>query len=172
MPKLTTNLDDFAYAEFSLRAKQATIYEAALLRELVLTYLLTDRQFAHLAPDSRNADTKHMSVRLPMFQANEVTARGKARGMSASRWMASLIQSHLMIDPVMDDSQVEVLRASNRELRAVGINLNQIAHALNIKFDETDRIKLAVIDELITSIKRTQAEIRMLVRHSQNDWGA
>lgn len=172
MPKITTILDDFAYAEFSLRAKQATVYKAGLLREIVLAYLLQPRQFPHLAPNSRNAETKHMSVRLPMFQADDVIDRATSKGMSASRWMACLIQSHLMRDPVMGAGEIEALRASNRELRAIGINLNQIAHALNIKFEETDRIKLEVIDELITSLKENQAAIRDLVRHSQNDWSA
>lgn len=78
MPKITTVLDDYVYGESSLRAKQAT-YDAALLREIDLAHLLQPRQFLKVVPNSRNAETKHMSVRLSMFQAIVVTGRATSK---------------------------------------------------------------------------------------------
>ena len=171
MAKLTTTVDQYVEAEFALRARQSNLNGPALLREIVLHALCKPRDFPHVEPDSAQARSEHLNVRLPLFLADGVRERAASRGMSASRWMASLIQSHLMQDPVMGGDAIEVLRASNRELRAIGMLLNQMVHALNIQCEETDRINPDMIDEVITGIKENQAAIRALVRHSQNEWG-
>lgn len=170
MPKLLTTVDPWAYTEFLLRANQASIGKTDLLRELIYAHLATPRQYPNLAPDSRNAGTVHKSVRPPAFLDKAICERAAAKGMSFSRWMVALAQSNLMRAPVLDDKEIEALRASNYELRMIGINLNQIAHALNIKFEETDRIKLEVIEALIEKIKEHQQMVRQLISHSQNQW--
>ena len=171
MAKLTTTVDQYAEAEFALRARQSNVNGPALLREIVLQALCQPRPFPHIEPDSARVRPEHLDVRLPLFLADGVRERAVSRGMSASRWMASLIQSHLMQDPVMAGDAIEVLRASNCELRTVGTLLNQIAHALNSHCEETDRLKPGMIDEVMASIKENQAAIRALVRQSQNEWG-
>jgi hypothetical protein len=62
-----------------------------------------------------------------MFIADAVRDRVARKGMSASRWKAYLVQSHLMREPVLSEKEIEALRMSNLELRAIGRNLNQIA---------------------------------------------
>lgn len=172
MPKLSTTVDQWAYAEFLLRAQQASVYKTDFLREVILAHLATPRQFPGVVPSSRSAGTVHKSVRLPAFLEAAVCARAAASGMSFSRWMAALAQSNLMRAPVLGAQEIAALRASNYELRMIGINLNQIAHALNIKFEETDRLKLEVIEALLQKFKEHQNMVRELIRYSQQQWGA
>lgn len=171
MPRLDTTVDQWVEAEFALRAKQELVGKRALLREVIHQYLLKPRKYPAVLPDANNCDSEHLSVRLPMFLANVVRERAAYWGMSASRWKASLIQAHLMREPVLSDTQIQALRESNLELRAIGRNLNQIARALNARPDETDRVKLEVIEALVEVINSHVETAVQLIRHSQNDWG-
>jgi hypothetical protein len=171
MPRLDTTVDDALEAEFRLRAWQANLSKRDLLREIVYAHLLEPRQYPDLIPDSRSANTEHLSVRLFTFLADAVRERGAHKGMTASRWMAALIQSHLTREPVLDDKKIEILRASNNELRMIGRNLNQIARAMNTRPEETDQIKLEVIEALAQVFGEHQAKVTGLIQHSQKDWG-
>jgi hypothetical protein len=171
VPRLATTIEPWVETEFLIRAQQAIVNKHALLREVVYAYLATPREYPAILADSNNCQSEHLSVRLPMFLADAVRQRAIDKGMSASRWKACLIQSHLMREPVLGDGEIEILRASNNELRMIGRNLNQIARALNTRFEETDRIKLEVLAALIEKIDAHQALVCKLIRHSQNDWG-
>jgi len=103
---------------------------------------------------------------------NEIDLRAKAKGMKFSRWVAALVQSNLMRDAVLSTDEIQLLNASNRELAAIGRNLNQIAKALNERFHETDRIKLEHLNELNKAIEQHDKTIRRLIRASQQSWEA
>ena len=83
-----------------------------------------------------------------------------------------MVQSNLTAQPVMTSDELAVLRASNRELAAIGRNINQIAHALNADFHETERVKLEKLAELRQVITGNGAAVRALVRASQSAWEA
>lgn len=51
--------------------------------------------------------------------------------MKSAQWLAALVQSNLMTTPVLTDKEIEVVSWANRELAAVGRNLNQIARSMN-----------------------------------------
>ena len=70
----------------------------------------------------------------------------------------------------MGDTELQELRASNRELAAIGRNLNQIAKALNEAFHETERVRLDRLTELGRAIEGNRVAIQSLVRASQNTW--
>lgn len=171
MPRLDTTVDQWVEAEFVRRAKQEVVGKRALLREIIHQYLLKPRKYPAVVPDASNCESEHLSVRLPMFLADVVRERAAYWGMSASRWKASLIQAHLMREPVLSEAQIQALRDSNLELRAIGRNLNQIARALNARPEETERVKLEVIEALADIINSHVATAVQLIRHSQNDWG-
>jgi hypothetical protein len=101
----------------------------------------------------------------------EVKDRAKMKGMASSRWISSLVQSNLMRQPVLVEEQVLMLEASNRELAALGRNLNQIAKALNVAFHETDKLKLEHLSSLKEAINTNRETIKELVRASRGVWG-
>ena len=171
MPRLATTIDTWAEAEFLLRSKLAVVNKHALLREVVHAYLASPRDYPAVLAERDNFQSEHLSVRLPTFLANAVRERATHKGMSASRWKARLIQSHLMREPVLSDGQIDALRDSNLELRAIGRNLNQIARALNARPEETDRLKLEAVNALADVIKTHVETAVRLIHHSQNDWG-
>ena len=91
--------------------------------------------------------------------------------MAPSRWISSLVQTALMKEPVLMEAELLALEESNRELAALGRNLNQIARALNTAFHETERVRLDLLGELKGAIDDNRKRILALVRASRGAWG-
>jgi hypothetical protein len=91
-------------------------------------------------------------------------------GFAPSRWIAALVQSNLTRQPVLTDAELQAVLESNRELAALGRNLNQVAKALNEAFHETDRVRFDLIQELADEVRMNRNAIRSLVRASRDVW--
>jgi hypothetical protein len=173
MPVLKTLVETGTKARFRSIAKARGLSESELLRAAVLTVTGEDTGTKQpIEPDAEKADTARMTVRMPRFLMDGTRARAKGKGMAPSRWVAALVQSNLTRQPVTCDEELAGLLASNRELAAIGRNLNQIARALNEAFYETERVKLEKLAELRQVITENRLAIRALVRASQNAWEA
>lgn len=75
----------------------------------------------------------------------------------------------------MTDQELEVIAASNRELIAIGRNLNQVAHALNASLRRERDIPLHILNPEVINILRAEVlenrrVIRELKRVSLNAW--
>lgn len=173
MPVLKTLVEPGTKARFRGMAKARGLSESELLRAVILAVTGEDDDADQpIEPDAEKADTTRMTVRMPRFLMEAATARGKVKGMAPSRWVAALVQSNLTRQPVMTDDELAGLLAANRELAAVGRNINQIARALNEAFHETERVKIERLAQLRDAIVKQRAAMRALVRASQNSWVA
>jgi hypothetical protein len=173
MPVLKTLVDLETKKQFRSIAKAQGLSESELLRAVVLVVIGQDNSDEQLVePSAEKSDINRMMIRLASFLMEAVSARAKTKGMAPSRWVAALVQSHLTGQPVMTDDELAALKASNRELAAIGRNINQIAKVLNETFHETERVKLEKLAELSQTIEKNREAIRALVRASQNSWEA
>jgi hypothetical protein len=171
MPVLKTLVDLETKKRFRSIAKAQGLSESELLRAVALVVTGQDNSDEPLVePSAEKSDINRMMIRLASFLMDAVDARAKTKGMAPSRWVAALVQSHLTGQPVMTDDELTALKASNRELAAIGRNINQIAKVLNETFHETERVKLDKLAELNQTIEKNRAAIRTLVRASQNSW--
>lgn len=121
-------------------------------------------------PKGENLDLVYTPTLLPHYIKEAAIERAKSKGMRLGRWIAALIQSHILAKPVMVHDEVIALRESSRYLLAIGRNVNQIAKALNENFYETDRVKMEILKELEAAIQQTDDRIDELVRTSQKAW--
>lgn len=171
MPVLKTLVEPGTKARFRSMAKARGLSESELLRAVILAVTGEDNGTDQpIEPDAEKVDTARMTVRMPRFLMEGTKARAKSKGMAPSRWVTALVQSNLTRQPVMSDDELAGLLASNRELAAIGRNLNQIARALNEAFHETERVKLEKLAELRQVITENRLAVRALVRASQNAW--
>lgn len=171
MPVLKTDADDKLKRAFKRRAKAKGLSESELLRRIVLQELGADSEIHEPATgEGEDATLKRMTVRIPAFLEKPMDRRATQKGMKASRWVSALVQSNLMADPVSTDREVEVLRAVNRELAAVGRNVNQIAKHLNTAFYENERVNLDALARTPKLIEAVQLAVRRLVRASKQGW--
>ncbi|MEY3201972.1 MAG: hypothetical protein RIR70_1522 [Pseudomonadota bacterium] len=172
MPTLIARVEPATKARFRAMATARGLTESELLRAVVLAVTGEDQPPAPATPATAEAsEAGRLTVRLPRFLLDATKSRAQSQGMAPSRWVAALVQSNLASKPVLTAGELMELRASNRELAALGRNLNQIARALNESFHQTDRIKLETLDGLAQAIEHQRQTIRALVRASQQAWG-
>lgn len=169
--QVKTTLDRFLKTRLASVAKREGVSESSYLRKLLSEKLEPSAgSESAIIASVEDVVTKKVTVVLPEFLKRRATSKAKSKGMKLSPWIMSLVQSHLLQLPVMTHNELAALNASNRELAAIGRNLNQIAKALNEHFHETDRLKLDFLATLQTSITINREKIRVLVRATQQSW--
>jgi mobilization protein MobC len=114
-------------------AEREQITESALVKQLLEVVLRTAalEGFPNLDTlDKPNRDAR-LYVRLDPDDRVLLTSRASARGMRAATYVSVLVRSHLRkVTPIPKD-ELAALKGSIAELRAIGINLNQMARAAN-----------------------------------------
>jgi hypothetical protein len=75
---------------------------------------------------------EQVGVRFKAAERALLAEAAKAHGTSPANWLRSLALVHLARRPQWNPAEVEAIRELFRELRAIGNNVNQIAHALNV----------------------------------------
>lgn len=172
---IKVRVDDATRDHFRQLARNVGKKESELLRELICLAIESKTEDSRDVPvrikaEPEAARMRRTTVWMPGFILDAAKSRAKSRGMMTGRWIAFLLQSHLLQMPVMAGDELRALGDCNYELAAIGRNLNQIARVLNADQTETNRLKRNLIIALQSSISETQQTIRKLVRASNNTW--
>lgn len=171
MPVLKTLVESDIKARFHQLARASGLSESELLRAVVLERLgERGSSVSTTSVNEEESDTARMTIRMRAVLMDAAKARAKTKGMAPSRWVAALVQSNLMCDPVMNEEELVALNASSRELIAIGRNINQMTKSLHEHHYDTESVRLAALAELSEAIKHNRAAIRAVVRASQNAW--
>lgn len=169
---IRARVDETTRIRFRAVARQSGKTESELLREIIASAIALQSQgeAKPVLPDCCNTHTRKLTIRLPAFLLDAVRERGKAHGMAASRWIASLIQSTLMEIPVMTAIELQALENCSAELSAIGRNLNQAVRILNADPRAGSNLKLELLHAILSSLSQAQQTIRTLVRASNRRW--
>ncbi|NDL70841.1 MobC family plasmid mobilization relaxosome protein [Halomonas alkaliphila] len=112
-----------------------------------------------------------VTIRLTPVQACCLQQHARSEGYpNRSSWVTAMVLAELHQEPVLTDEEVNALRESNRELRAIGKNLNQISKVLNIEFRESDKLKQQAIMALSDRIEQHKGQVASLLSRSMNRW--
>lgn len=168
-----------SFNEDDLKRLDALCKSSGMTRYATATKLIKDGIRKPQDPESISAkeptgDFKMVTatITLPDFIERAVVARAKANGMKRSPYIAAVLQAQTLKKPVMRHNELQAVLQSQRELAAIGRNLNQVARALNERFTETDKLKLGMLNDLKIAIEKQQCAISDLVRASRRSWGA
>lgn len=192
-PILKCRVTPLEFETFRLEAKKNNEKTGTHLKKLIQIYLLCDNPTmpmlgegpVYWATPGQTAepalpgdiDPERLEFRLPKFLKDAVRKRAEAEGMKSAQWVAALVQSSLMKTPVLNDSEIEVVSWANRELAAVGRNLNQIARSMNRaelvgeNFKKDEVLTLEGIREVDAKIKKLRAMLLRLVAARHRAWG-
>lgn len=158
--------------------------ESKVLKELLVARLEASGRLApaiYVAPTAtavprpqskEEAALARTTLRLPKFLKTSMAARARSMGFRPGKWLAALIQSNLLKQPVLTTPELFAVREASRELAAIGRNLNQIARAANAAALSPSRpsVDLSGVIEVLAVVERARAEIRDLVRASHQNW--
>ncbi|EJT4224696.1 MULTISPECIES: plasmid mobilization protein [Vibrio harveyi group] len=115
--------------------------------------------------------TNQVNIRLSTSDQQKLTKKAQLEGYpNRTKWTTAVVLRALHQEPVLSESEIAALRESNRELAAIGRNLNQIARTLNIEFREGDRLKLEAVEALTARIEQHKDSVATLINKNMNRW--
>lgn len=169
-PKLACWTDVETKAQFIAIAKANGHTEGAMLRLLVNTFLKKNDAPQEM-PAASTTKNAYLSVRLPA--AEKVVLKNVARknGFSPSAYAHSLLRANLAGTPHFNDDHLQALREANRQLAAIGKNINQIAKALNITAENAHLLKTLDLGEVRAAVGQHRQAVASLVRENLKSWG-
>ncbi|ECP1498987.1 MobC family plasmid mobilization relaxosome protein [Salmonella enterica] len=126
---------------------------------------------SRLESEEGEAREKKITIRLNTDDFHRIQERSLAEGFpNKTNWVTQLVLSTVDQAPVFTAEEVNAVRASNRELSAIGRNLNQIARQLNIEFRDSDRLTKDAIEKLSSKIDEHKTLVLTLLDKSQKRW--
>lgn len=168
MPIIKTELPQNEKAAFRHFSKSQGMTEAEMLRQMVRR-VLGDQVENPPAEQIERGNRTTLSFTEDEMWA--ITKRSRADGFTRhTAWLVGLVRAVLFREPTFSSEEMEVLRESNRELAAIGRNLNQIARGINVDFREGERIKRAEIQSLAEQLADHREIVSRLIDKSLNRW--
>jgi non-ribosomal peptide synthetase component F len=125
---------------------------SATLRRLIST---AARPARHAAAPSGPRTAARLMVRLAAPDAAGVDAEAAAMGLRRAAWVAAIVRRRVRGHPTFSRADELSLIAIRTELRRIGVNINQIARALNTSVTEGKvlDLELAYLDDLRAEIR-------------------
>ena len=145
-----------------------------------LLRLLATQATQGVSKIARNADETEetqekndgrIRFRLNKNEHQKLREQAEQCGMSITNYSALLIRAKLTGASIPTDAELRALEESNYELMAIGRNLNQIAHALNVKIkmngkiDEADQktVRENLLRDLFAYVEAQQQKVESLL---------
>ncbi|RJY17462.1 plasmid mobilization relaxosome protein MobC [Parashewanella spongiae] len=128
-------------------------------------------------PDTGNDEELHqaksnkVTIRLSEHDIQKLTTQAIEEGyVYRTSWVTACVTANLTRTPVLTNEEIKTLRESNRQLAAVGRNLNQIARVLNIDFRHSDKVTREMIEILDNKISDHKTMVNTLINKNCRRW--
>lgn len=96
-----------------------------------------------------------LTIRLAASDARDLASEAAAVGLTPSAWTSAIVRHRLLGKPTFPRNQADTLIAMQAELRRIGVNVNQIARALNVAVMEG-----AVLELEMAALEALRLELR------------
>lgn len=156
-PKLKTKLQN--------EAQNRGVTDSELLRSLIIGLSETTPEKVKLAVET---EIHRLTLRLPKILLNAAKIKAGKKDMTLTRWIESLIQVVITKKTVLSEVELSELRESNRQLLAIGRNINQISKGVNASLQFSIEQKL--LSELAEKIDNNSKVICAFMKASHNTW--
>ncbi len=160
------DIDPEIKKRFKQIAKRQGMTESELLRQMVARVI-------GKPSESENDIFRNCRVTLSFTEDefSRIKKRSRADGFYRhTAWIVSVLRTVLLREPQFSGDEIAVIRESNRELSAIGRNLNQIARAINIDSKETVRLQASDLRNLRNMFIEHRKMISKLIDKCLNRW--
>lgn len=115
-----------------------------------------------------------LTVRLAADDAEGLSSAAAEMGLTPNAWVAALVRSRLRSKPTFARAEEIAVIAVQGELRRIGVNVNQIARALNTAVMEGKvlDLEIAYLDDLRTELRAHMSTLRQAFEGNLNYWDA
>jgi hypothetical protein len=113
-----------------------------------------------------------LTVRLAADDGRGLADAARAMGLTPNAWAAALIRNRLTGKPTFAASSEGALIGVQAEYRRIGVNVNQVARALNTAVMEGKvlDLELAYLEELRTELRAHLSTLRAAFEGNQAYW--
>ncbi|NSX34453.1 plasmid mobilization relaxosome protein MobC [Brevundimonas vesicularis] len=160
MPTRFVHLPDGLDGLFSAAAT-AEGGRSRVLRRLVERYLSERGEGAAVEDTAWQARGRgeKITLRLKPDELAALEAVSRESGVRRTTWLTAVVRARLLGRPTLKLDDGHAYMMTHRELNRIGVNLNQIARALN-----TAVLEGTVLNAEVASVEAARAEIRELVQ--------
>ncbi len=121
--------------------------------------------------DFNQAKSNKVTIRLSEHDMQKLTTQAREEGyIHRTSWATACILANLTRTPVLTSAEIKTLRESNRQLAAVGRNLNQIARVLNIDFRHSDKVTREMVEILDSKFEAHKESVNTLINKNCRRW--
>ena len=107
---------------------------------------------------------KKLTIRITSIENEEVSKLAKAAGKSVSRFLVeSGLGKKIKLVAGRGEIDKDVLEKLAYEIRKTGINVNQIAHQLNVMQLQGGTIELKLIENVRLEVERAMRKVKELL---------
>lgn len=162
-----------AWAEL---AAEKNISESALLAHGVREILRNlDRfDFEPVRKRHREGAGQRVELRLTKTEAEATEKAAIQHGFSSrQQWIIALIRANVLNLPTPREEELDALREANKQLRMIGVNMNQIARAINIDINNLEQVKddaLATLQSAMRQVKKEKEVVAAVVQQTLYNW--
>ncbi len=143
---------------------------AQFLRSLIDSVLSGERPI-HQATDDVSPKLNRIYLRFTERQYKKIHSLAITQSFeNATKYVKSLVLGAITKSPILTEDEINTLRESNRELAAIGRNLNQVAKKLNIEFRDRESLTKQMIEELIETVDEHRDRVSELIEKNLTRW--
>lgn len=154
--------------EWKAMAKHQGLSLSHLIRQVMR--LVTKNNQVRMTGGMTEPNTK-ITIRLRRSEERAIREMAEVAGLdNRQAWIVALIRANLFSLPTPSYEELQELREANKQLRGVGINLNQIAHAVNIDLDHIDQLTGKTLDELRLAVMDEKNAVAAVVQQTLYRW--
>lgn len=108
------------------------------------------------------SDRAPICVRISTRVRRLIDARRKQQSLSLSGWIRQTVEQRLQEDQGIGPDLAATLEEHNKQLRGIGINLNQLAHNANIGQPVT--VPLLMLEAVDTHIRESRTLLNQIAQ--------
>ena len=136
---------------------------SCLAKHLLINELAKNKTITPLK-SSEQEKTRHV-IRVADSISKKLAELARAEGMTLNRYLVMLIHEHLRKEPTLTLNEVTAVQHSNYQLYKLGVNLNQIAKALNSQ--QSTNLSSKQLDDLQVTIDKHFTTVGKLIQKSK-----
>lgn len=127
---------------------------------------------AGVSQDIDEGKSQRIVIRLKPSTLKELQNQARLQGFSTNRFISALADVHVAKDttPVFGQYELDVVTASTAQLARIGNNLNQVSRAINRNSQETDLLRVELLEELTKLINNHIQEVATLIESNLQRW--
>lgn len=155
--------------EFVTLAKANDHTESSMLKLLINAFLKKNPSLETTPTESIATDAK-LTFWLGSREKKSIEDLAQQRGLKPSPYMRGLVRAHISNRPSFSDQELVALKEANRQLAAIGKNINQIARALNTSLDNAHLARAQELDQIRELVDNHRKAVANMVRENLKSW--